>query len=142
MTKRTRKTDCGTDECSSPALLNKSGFSTGYCAEHKAPGDGGSRPIGSRLLQRNGYITIKTAEGVIGEHRQVMQEHLGRKLIPGESVHHKNGARADNRIENLELWYSPQPYGQRIEDLIRHVVEFHRTEVEAALALYGEMGPA
>lgn len=69
------------------------------------------------------YITKKGYRGLIPEHRLVMSRHLGRRLRKGENVHHKNGDRADNRLENLELWSTMQPYGQRIIDKVKWAQE-------------------
>lgn len=70
-----------------------------------------------RTVRRDG-IRVKEKE-----HRVVMEQALGRPLLPHEDVHHVNGVRSDNRLENLELWSHSQPRGQRTEDKVSWAVE-------------------
>lgn len=52
------------------------------------------------------------------EHILVMEEALGRLLMPGEEVHHKNTIKTDNSPGNLELWLTSQPSGGRVSDMV------------------------
>ena len=77
---------------------------------------GNYKPNGYRTVTVHGHPNANK-RGKMLEHRYVMAEHLGRPLEPGETVHHKNGVRDDNRIENLELMVS-HPSGQRVTDRV------------------------
>lgn len=58
---------------------------------------------GGKTRSRKGYVVLRNDGDVIFEHRAVMEEHIGRKLTEDEVVHHINGDKTDNRLENLQL---------------------------------------
>lgn len=123
---------CEVDGCDEPLR------SKGYCQSHYAKWRRWGTPIppdrpkpALRVRdKRNGYVMVKDPtnpmamqNGYVMEHRVVMAEMLGRPLVKHENVHHINGTRDDNRPENLELWNTYQPAGQRISDKVSWALE-------------------
>lgn len=117
----------------------------GYCGTHyvyalarrEIPSE--IRQARGRSLRSDGYVRIwapghpnAQKSGYVLEHHAVIAKLLGRPIARDETVHHKNGQRADNRPENLELWVSRQCKGQRVEDLVAWAKELlTRYEPEA-----------
>lgn len=124
------KSSCSRPSCSSAPVAK------GLCNKHylvQRRIDAGlplrERRTGPWKPNAKGYIVRKVPhEHDMGwslelKHRVVMAEHIGRPLERHEEPHHKNGNRADNRIENLELWSTKQPKGQRVQDKLEYARE-------------------
>lgn len=120
---------CSVEGCDRPHKTR------GYCAAHykrvlvhgDPQADIPIRKAGGKRHIHHGYVVVSIPEGLrhlsgektkMAEHRFVMARHLGRPLRPDENVHHINGIRTDNRLENLELWSTAQPSGKRVHDLV------------------------
>jgi len=147
LTKRRRKYAVGSATCETcgTSFTPRGGHAARFCSRQCLyEGMRGAKSAywkGGRHVRADGYVLVQSPGhpaafghgGYVKEHRFVMEQHLGRYLRPSETVHHRNGDRTDNRIENLELWSKHHKPGQRVEDLVawaKEIISMYGAEID------------
>lgn len=104
---------------------------------------------GGRIVDQDGYVLVycpghpgarNPDKRYILEHRLVMENHIGRYLLPGEVCHHRNKNRADNRIENLELFSSnPEHLKSELTGKVPKWTSEGKARMQAAVNRVGDL---
>lgn len=135
----------------SVAKCKRGHYAKGFCnlhwkrwRKHGDPLDGEAQEAHQPTKNKDGYILVWAPEHPMAyagrrapEHRLIMEKMLGRYLFPDENVHHRNGKKGDNRPENLELWLTHQPKGQRVSEVLQWAMEIVQRYHGSQLALLG-----
>jgi len=110
------------EDCKTPLARSPKGRKQPHCQKCRF-GENSWNWRGGHL-NAQGYVMARREDrSPTFKHRIVMEGHLGRRLHKDETVHHKNGVRDDNRIENLELWVGAHPRGLKIPDAVKWAEE-------------------
>lgn len=115
------KCDCGGEKIVSGARLKDGNVKSCGCLNHRKGPESSCWKGGYKA--KSGYLYTSADGKCVLLHRIIMEKHLGRKLTQDESVHHINGNKADNKIENLELWTGKHSSGQRVEQITQFCLQ-------------------
>jgi len=122
------KCDCGSE----PKIINGKSLRRGITKSCRCRMKNGKLWKNGTKMDSRGYILLRKPEHpnadkskYVPEHVYVMSEHIGRPLRKGEQIHHRNGIRDDNSIDNLELCTRNTHHsGQKVSDLIDFCEDF------------------
>ena len=132
------KCDCGEIIIATGSKLRGGRTKSCSCLRNEKSGERGRAQLkgnkytwnGGRFKTREGYCRVvlkghprADVRGYVLEHLLVMENHIGRPVERDETVHHKNGNKSDNRIENLGLRVGNHGRGGDIDHVVKYAIK-------------------